>query len=152
MKVLKSPYINSAIVSIISFVYASIFILTNNHLEFQRILNHGLTLKSSVWNGWSEFLRQGNLKYIGYIYIAAVICIIILSIVRKGNYDEYQVSILTTSFAITGFALLLLFPVALVLVLSDANYAIETITFLIVAHWSIFLIADLTCTVRWFRQ
>ena len=132
-------------------MYAIIFILTSNHLEFERMLNHGQTLNSVFWNGWSAFLRQGNLKYVGYIYIAIIIFIIILSVLRKKSYDEYQVGILTTSFVATGFLLLLLFPVALLLVLSDPNYAIEAVLLLIVAHWSVFLIADLVYVVKWIK-
>ncbi len=149
MRIIKNPYINAAVTSVISFAYAIVFILTTTHLEFERILNHCQTLDSAFWNSWSMFLRQGKLKYVGYIYIAAAICIIILSFIRKKNYDEYQVGILTTSFIATGFVLLLLFPTALLLVLSDPNYAVETILFLIVLHWSVFLIANLIYAVKW---
>ena len=58
---------------------------------------------------------------------------------------------LTTSFVSAGFLLLFLFPVALLLVLSDPNYAIETILFLIITHWSVFLIADLIYAVKWVK-
>lgn len=151
MRLIRNPYINAIVVSAISLIYAIIFILTSNHLEFERMLNHGQTLNSVFWNGWSAFLRQGNLKYVGYIYIAIIIFIIILSVLRKKSYDEYQVGILTTSFVATGFLLLLLFPVALLLVLSDPNYAIEAVLLLIVAHWSVFLIADLVYVVKWIK-
>ncbi len=151
MRLIRNPYINAIVVSAISLMYAIIFILTSNHLEFERMLNHGQTLNSVFWNGWSAFLRQGNLKYVGYIYIAIIIFIIILSVLRKKSYDEYQVGILTTSFVATGFLLLLLFPVALLLVLSDPNYAIEAVLLLIVAHWSVFLIADLVYVVKWIK-
>lgn len=151
MMLIRNPYINAIVVSAISLMYAIIFILTSNHLEFERMLNHGQALNSVFWNGWSAFLRQGNLKYVGYIYIAIIIFIIILSVLRKKSYDEYQVGILTTSFVATGFLLLLLFPVALLLVLSDPNYAIEAVLLLIVAHWSVFLIADLVYVVKWIK-
>lgn len=116
MVIMKNPYINAAVTSIISLAYATVFILTSGHIEFERILNHSQTLNNAFWNNWSIFLLQGNLKYIGYAYIAAAIGIIILSIIRKKNYDEYQVGILTTSFIVMGVILLLLFPVALFLV------------------------------------
>lgn len=151
MRIMRNPYINAAIVSVISLIYAVTFILTSNHFEFDKMLNHEETLNSAFWNGWSAFLRQGNLKYIGYVYILTFIFIIILSILRKRNYDEYQVGILTTSFVSAGFLLLFLFPVALLLVLSDPNYAIETILFLIITHWSVFLIADLIYAVKWVK-
>ena len=151
MKIMKNPYINAAVTSVISLTYATVFILTSGHIEFDRILNHSQTLNSAFWNDWSIFLLQGNLKYIGYTYIAAAIGIIILSIIRKKNYDEYQVGILTTSFVVMGVILLLLFPVSLFLVLSDPNYAVEMLMFLIVAHWSVFLVTDLTYAIKWCR-
>lgn len=97
MRIMRNPYINAAIVSVISLIYAVTFILTSNHFEFDKMLNHEETLNSAFWNGWSAFLRQGNLKYIGYVYILTFIFIIILSILRKRNYDEYQVGILEQS-------------------------------------------------------
>ena len=110
MKIIRNPYLNAAVTSVISLAYAAVFILTSGHLEFERILNHGHTLNSAFWNNWSMFLLHGNLKYIGYVYIAAAISVVMLSIIRKKNYDEYQAGILTTSFVAMGVILLLLFP------------------------------------------
>ena len=143
MKLMKNPYINATVIAIISIFYAIIFIITSGHIEFQSILNHAQTLNSSFWNGWSAFLQQGSLKYVGYCYIIVAVCILMLSLIKKKNYDEYQISILTTSFTITGIMLLLLFPIALLLVMSDPNYAVETIIFLVVIHWSVFLLVNL---------
>lgn len=151
MRIMKNPYINAAVTSVISLAYATVFILTSGHIEFERILNHSQTLNSAFWNNWSIFLLHGNLKYIGYVYIAAAISILILSIIREKNYDEYQVGILTTSFAAMGVILLLLFPATLLLVLSDPNYAVEMLMFLIVVHWSVFLIANLIYAIKWCR-
>ena len=151
MKIIKNLYINAAVTSVISLAYAAVFILTSGHIEFERILNHSCTLNSTFWNSWSMFLLRGNLKYIAYLYIAAVISVIILSFIRKKNYDEYQVGILTTGFVAMGVILLLLFPAALLLVLSDPNYAVEMLLFLIVTHWSVFLIANLICAIKWCR-
>ena len=151
MRIMKNPYINAAVTSVISLAYVTVFILTSGHIEFERILNHSQALNSAFWNNWSIFLLHGNLKYIGYVYIAAAISILILSIIRKKNYDEYQVGILTTSFAAMGVILLLLFPATLLLVLSDPNYAVEMLMFLIVVHWSVFLIANLIYAIKWCR-
>lgn len=148
MKLMKNPYINASIIAIISIFYATIFITTSGHIEFQRILNHGQTLNSTFWNYWSVFLVNGNLKYVGYVYIIATAGIFIVSFIRKRNYDEYQVGILTTSFIITGIILLLLFPVALLVTMSDPNYAVEALMFLVVIHWSVFLIVNLIMIIR----
>ena len=111
--------------------------------------NHSQTLNSTFWNGWSTFLQQGHLKYIGYGYILVALCILVLSFIRGKNYDEYQVGILTTSFIATGIVLLLLFPIALLLVMSDPNYAVETLMFLVVIHWSVFLLVNLIYSIKW---
>ena len=68
MRIMKNPYINAAVTFVISLAYATVFILTSGHIEFERILNHSQTLNRAFWNNWSIFLLQGNLKYIGYAY------------------------------------------------------------------------------------
>lgn len=151
MRIMKNPYINAIVTSVISLAYAAVFILTSGHIEFERTLPHIQTLNHTFWNNWSAFLCHGNLKYIGYVYIAAAISMIILSTIRKKDYDEYQTCILTTSFVAMGVVMLLLFPAALFLVLSDPNYAAEILLFLVVVHWSVFLIATLIHTIKWCR-
>ena len=79
-------------------------------------------------------LKQGNLKYIGFFYIALALAIVVLSFIRKREYDEYQTSILEKGFIIMSIVMVLLYPVAFILILSDSNYAIETIVFLVVTH------------------
>lgn len=93
MKIFRKPLVNAVIISIISIFYAFIFDVTSGHIEFERILNHRVTSGSPFWNGWSIFLKQGNMKYIGYAYIAITVIIVILSIIRKRDYDEYQIGI-----------------------------------------------------------
>ncbi|MCD7863350.1 MAG: hypothetical protein LUG61_07530 [Lachnospiraceae bacterium] len=151
MRFMKNPYINAAVITAISTFYAAVFILTSGDMEFAGILSHSQTLNSAFWNGWTAFLQQGNQKYIGYVYLLAAACVLILSFIRKRNYDEYQVGILTTSLVITGILLLILFPIALLLVMSDSNYAVETLVFLVAVHWSVFLAVNLGLLLRWSR-
>lgn len=152
MKLLQNPYINAAVITIISVFYAAIFIITSGHDEFLGMLDHRQSLSSAFWNGWTVFLKQGNLKYIGYIYLLITLCILVLSLIRKKKYDEYQTGILATSFIATGIVLLLLFPTAFFMVLNDANYAVETISFLVVTHWSVFLLVNLIYLIKWYKQ
>lgn len=152
MRMLKNPYIHAALTLIISLIYGAIFILISGNPEFEGMLNHSNTLSSTFWNNWSSFLRQGDLKYIGYLYIALAICMITLSFLRKKNYDEYQAGILSSSLVSTGLILLFLFPITLLLVLSDPNYAVEAVLLLIVAHWSVFLMTNLIYAVKWWRE
>lgn len=152
MRMLKNPYIHAALTLIISLIYGAIFILISGNPEFEGMLNHSNTLNSTFWNNWSSFLRQGDLKYIGYLYIALAVCMITLSFLRKKNYDEYQAGILSGSLVSTGLFLLFLFPITLLLVLSDPNYAVEAVLLLIVAHWSVFLMTNLIYAVKWWRE
>ena len=149
MKLMKHPYVNAAITASISLLYGVIFFVTSGHLELERMLQHAPTLNHGFWNGWSAFIGRGCLKYIGCAYILAALCVVVLSFIRRADYDEYQAGILSVSFIITGILMVLLFPAALVLTLSDPNYAIETTLFLVVAHWSIFLAVNLAYTAKW---
>lgn len=128
---------------LITAVYSAVFIVTSGHIEFARMLHHSKTLQSAFWNTWSNFLMQGNIKYIGYGYMMLAAAIVIFSLIKRQNYDEYQTAILEKGFLAAGMVMVCLFPVALLLVLSDPNYAIEVILFLVVVHWSTVLIADL---------
>ena len=130
MKIIRNPKVNAVIILIITAFYSLVFILTSRHIEFERMLNHASTLNNAFWNAWSDFLSQGNLKHIGYAYLVLAVAIIIL-------------------FIVSGIVMVCLFPVALLLVLSDPNYAIETLTLLIVVHWSAVLIADLAYVIKW---
>ncbi len=149
MKILRNPKVNAAIILIITAFYSLVFILTSGHIEFERMLNHADTLSFDFWNLWSDFLMQGNMKYIGYVYIVFAAVIVILSFIRKRDYDEYQTGILEKGFIVTGIVMVCLFPLALLLILSDPNYSIETIMLLVVVHWSTVLLSDLVYVIKW---
>lgn len=151
MKILRKPQINAAVIAVISIFYAAMFGLVSGHVEFDRILDHANTLNSTFWNAWTVFLKQGNLKYIGYAYLVVTIVSVIASFAKRRNYDEYQTSILGKGIIVMGIALVALFPIALLLVLSDPQYAIETVMFLVVVHWAIVLIADSVLVLQWVK-
>lgn len=152
MNVFRKPHTNAILISVVSLFYALVFILISGHMEFERLLKHADTLNSTFWNVWSEFLKQGNMKYIGYTYIVIALVIVILSLVRKRDYDEYQIGILEKGIVVMGAIMIVLFPIALIMVLSDPSYCIETMMFLVVSHWSIVLIADLIYVIRWVKS
>lgn len=151
MKILRKPQINAAVIAVISALYAVMFSLISGHVEFDRILDHANILNSAFWNAWTVFLKQGNLKYIGYSYLVVTIVIVIASFAKRRNYDEYQTSVLGKGIIVMGIALVALFPIALLLVLSDPQYAIETVMFLAVVHWAIVLIADSVLVLQWVK-
>lgn len=150
MMILKHPKANALFISIVSILYACIFIFTSNHIEFVRLLSHSNTL-NGFWNSWSNFIANGNMKYIGYIIIALAIAIVILTLFRKQKYDEYQVDILVQGLIAAGIITILLLPVALLLILSDPNYAIETMFLLLTIQWVGTLIVDLIYMAKYFK-
>lgn len=152
MNIIRKPCFNAIVISVISAFYAAVFIVCSGHMEFERILNHSTTLNSALWNGWSEFLRQGQIKYVGVLFILLAAIIVVLSLVRKQDYDEYQSSILEKGLIVSGVVMVLLLPIVLLSILSDRSYAVEYITLLVVVHWLAVLAADLVYVVRWGRN
>ena len=152
MKTLKSPKINALLISVVSTFYTFLFIFTSNHVEFMRLLSHSKTLNSDFWNSWSTFVQNGNMRYIGYVIIVLTIAIVFLTVLRKQDYDEYQVNILAKGFVTAGIITVFMLPIALLLVLSDSNYAIEVMLCLLTSQWLGVLVVDLIYTAKYFKQ
>lgn len=148
MKLLRKPQIHAAIVSAVSLFYALVFIVISGHIEFEHILSRAGTVNGAFWNGWSAFLKAGHMRYIGYAYLLLTLAIVLLSLSRKRDYDEYQTSIFGKGVMAMGAALVLLFPIVLLMVLSIPAYAAETLLFLVTVHWSIVLSVDLIYVIR----
>ena len=151
MKVIRNPKISAAMILGVTAFYSLVFIVTPGHIEFERLLNHSRTLSSPFWNGWSDFLARGNMKYVGYAYIVLALAVVVLSFLRKRDYDEYQAGLLNKGLIAAGIVAVCLFPLALLLILSDRYYAVEAILLLTAAHWSAVLLADLAYVVKWYR-
>ncbi|MCM3576342.1 hypothetical protein M3172_24555 [Mesobacillus subterraneus] len=149
MSILRHPVINILFISFMSAIYSFIFIFTAGHMEFISILSHSRTLDSGFWNGWSEFLKTGNMKFIGYLIIglSAVIIVFIL-VKRTKEYDEYQVSILAKSLFLAGFLSIMMIPFLLIMLLSDPNYSTETIFLFATIQWLGVLVSYLYFVVR----
>lgn len=102
---------------------------------------------------WLDCIFETRQSQVYRLYLSAYhtlhTCVVADS---EKKYDEYQTGILATSFIATGIVLLLLFPTAFFMVLNDANYAVETISFLVVTHWSVFLLVNLIYLIKWYKQ
>ena len=151
MRIVRNPKASAALILGVTAFYSLVFIVTSGHIEFERLLNHSRTLSSPFWNGWSDFLALGGMKYVGYAYIVLALAVVMLSFLRKRDYDEYQAELLSKGFIAAGIVMVCLFPLALLLILSDRNYAVEAMMFLAAAHWAAVLVADLACVVKWHR-
>jgi heme exporter protein D len=149
VNLLKHPAVNIFFISIMSAIYSFIFIFTAGHMEFNSMLSHGRTLNSDFWNGWSDFLKTGNMKFIGYLIIGLTVVIIIFILVKRTKqYDEYQVSILAKSLFVAGFLSIIMVPFLMIMLLSDPNYSTETIFLFATIQWVSVLISYLIFVVR----
>ncbi|WNF23390.1 hypothetical protein [Mesobacillus jeotgali] len=149
MSILKHPAINIIFIGFMSAIYSFFFIFTAGHMEFTSMLSHGKTLNSDFWNGWSDFLKTGNMKYIGYLIIGLTIVIIVLILVKRmKQYDEYQVSILAKSLLVAGILSIMMIPFLMLMLLSDPNYSTETIFLFATVQWVGVLVSYLFFVVR----
>ncbi len=140
---------NIVFISLLSFFYAFIFIFTAGHMELVSMLSNAKTLNSSFWNGWSDYITEGKMRFIGYIIIVLTIAIIGFIIVkRKKKYDEYQVSILAKSLIVTGILSIIMIPFLMLLLLSDPNYTIETIFLFASVQWMGLLVSYLIYVIK----
>ena len=149
MKILKHPIINMIFIIIMSTVYSFLFIFTSEHIEFLRLTSKSKTLQSNFWNGWSDFIRAGNMKYLEYIIIGLTLVILLLMIFKRmKKYDEYQVSILSRSLIVAGILSIISVPIIMIMLLSDPNYAIQTIFLFSIIQWFGVLISDLIYVIN----
>jgi hypothetical protein len=150
VSLLKQPIINILFIGFMSVVYSFMFIFTAGHTEFVSLLSHGETLNSAFWNGWSDFLITGNMKFIGYLIIVLTIAIIVFILIKKRKkYDEYQVSILSKSLLVAGILSILMIPFMMILLLSDPNYAAETIFLFASVQWVSVLVSYLVYVIKY---
>ncbi|WP_079504684.1 hypothetical protein [Mesobacillus jeotgali] len=149
MRILKQPLVNIFFIGFMSAVYAFIFIFTASHVEFIELLSHSKTLESAFWNGWSDFIKSGNMRYIGYLIIGlAILIVLIIIIKRTKEYDEYQVSILAKSLMLAGILSILMIPFLMIMLLSDPNYSVETIFLFAALQWFSVLVSYLVSVFK----
>ncbi len=150
MRLLKYSIVNAAFIGLMSAVYSFLFIFTSDHIEFLRLLSHADTLQSDFWNWWSDFIRAGNMRYIGYTIIILTLIISLLVLLKPTKkYDEYQLSILSKSLIIAGVLSILMVPIIMILLLSDPSYAIETIFLFAVVQWFGVLLTDMIYIIKY---
>lgn len=150
MKLLKHSIVNATFIFSMSAIYSFLFIFTSNHIEFLRLFSKAETLQSDFWNSWSNFIKLGNMEYIGYaIILLTVIILLFMGFKPIKKYDEYQLSILSKSLIISGILSILAVPVIMILLLSDPSYAIETIFLFAVVQWFCVLVTDLIYVIKY---
>lgn len=77
------------------------------------------------------------------------IIVLALTIFRKQAYDEYQINILSKFLMVSGLITILVLPLVLILILSDPNYAIETVLLFLTIQWLGVLVVDLIYLIKY---
>lgn len=118
-------------------------------MELDGMLANG-TLQSIFWNSWSEFIKAGHMKYIGYVIIALTIIILFL-IIFKGTkrYDEFQTNILTKILVFAGTISIIMMPMVMFMLLNDRNYTVEIIFLFATVQWIGVLMLDLFYVLKY---
>ncbi len=147
----KRPVINALFISILSAFYAFLFIFISGHMEFRRMVHLKGTLKIPFINAFTGFIMGNNMKYIGYAIIVIAAVILVITLLRRKEYDEYQQSIQTQCALAVGILTIVMVPLLLLFILSDPNYSIEFIFLFIIIHWFCVLITDLIYVVKYSR-
>ena len=152
-RLLSHPVTNAVGISIFSVFYALIFVMTSEHLEFQRLLYYSRDYRNNAdfWNAWSGFLNAGHQKYIAYVLIAVTVLIVTLLLLRRRLYDEYHLSILMQCLAVAVVLTLLSIALLYLMILSDSNGIVEKFTLFITIHWVTVVLADFVYVLicRW---
>ena len=148
MRLIRKPFVNAFVVAVISALYGLIFYVTAENMEFTGMLGYDPdtgrgTLQSPFWNGWSVFLRMGYHRYIGYAFLLAALFVIILSFVRRKEFDEYQTGIFEKGLVVSGLLMMFLIPLWFLLILGDPCYIVEYAVMVVVIHWTALLVFDL---------
>ncbi len=147
MKWIKNPRMNVFFISFLSCIYAFIFIITASHMEFNRLFKNTHVL-NGFWRDFAEFIKVGNMKYIGYITLLLVFIIMILSLFKKGVYDEYQTAILLKGLTIAGFVSIILTPILIISVVSVPQSAIPTAFLFVLIQWVPLVVCDVVFLIR----
>lgn len=149
MTIMKSPYIHALFVSGFTLFYAALFYVTANHMELNSMLATG-TLNSSFWNGLTQFIGTGNMKYVSYLMLLLLgVFIVAILLKRQKRYDEYQASILTKLMIVAGVVSMIMLPLMLFILLTDRNYLVETLFLFITVQWLSVLIGNVFYTLKY---
>lgn len=143
MKIVKNSITSLIFVTAISLFYSAIFFVTSSHMEFESILYPG-ELESSILCEWNNFLKLGNQKYIGVMFLILTTVIVIkILVAKKKRYDEYQYSMLKNALCIAGIISIVLMPLILFNFLSIPNGLLESVLLLATVQWLVVLIYEL---------
>ena len=122
MKLLRKPWVNALVIGSISLFYGLVFVFISRTEAFKGLLGNGVTVQSKFWNTWNAFLKAGNHRYICYAFLALGAVIVLLTLIRRREYDEYQTGILEKCLILSAVASFFGIPYLLLMVLGDLCY------------------------------
>lgn len=143
MTIFRKPIINALFITFFSCIYCLLFSIPADHIEFYRLMNKQQTIDNTFWNFCFRLIREGNARYISMLFGVLTVSIIILSVIKRKKFDEYQFKGLIHSLMYCGLLSILLIPITLLSILSDRNYAIEIIYVIATIDWLTILLVDL---------
>lgn len=144
-RLLKHPATNAICLSIFSCFYAALFfIFSRTDGAFQDVLYYGdLEAATPFMAGWSNFLAAGKLNYVAGGLLALTAAVVIMLIVRRRPYDEYQMSILRNCLAVALTLTLIAIAIFYMIVMAYPAGIIEKFTLFITIHWVAVVVADI---------
>jgi hypothetical protein len=119
--------VNALYLALITAIYAAILIISSVYVKG--------SMKFFSDSKWSEFIIQGNLKFVGLCMIAIVILIDLFSALSLKRFDEYHTSILSKNLIFNGIVAVLLFPIAIGVLVAAPIYFAETVFALMIFQW-----------------
>ena|GEM_PF-552281 len=154
-RIIKSPAINAVCLGLLTAFYSLVFIGTSGHSEFVNALYYSrisaledyLVVDRYFWLNWSQFLAEGHQKYIAFILIAVSAAVIVMLLLRRRPFDEYDVDRLAVCL-IAALVITIIAIAMLYLSFLFASYAIvENFTLFIVVHWVAVVLSDLVFVI-----
>lgn len=153
-RLIRSPIFNAACISLFTFFYASIFIITSDHLEFNRTLYYGGNPNhaQTFMTGWSAFLASGRHIYIAAALAVITVLVVLLLVLRRRPYDEYHAAILLNCLVAAVILTLIAIGIFYLLILSEPSGIVEKFTLFIVVHWTTIVLSDLVFVLMCSRR
>lgn len=140
-RLLKSPAVNAACISVFTAFYALVFLMPLKNFAFDGSTYPQADL--SFWPVWGRFLASGRQSYIAYALIALTILVVLLLMIPRRAHDEYHTAILLNCLAVAAVLTLAAIAVFCLMLLNDPSGIIEKFTLFIVIHWGTVVLSNL---------
>lgn len=144
-RLLKHPATNAICLSIFSGFYATLFIVFSrvDTALSQMLYYRDPDGPASFMTRWSGFLASGNLSYLAYGFLGLTAVVIIMLIIRRRPYDEYQMTILRNCLAVALALTLVAIALFYWFIMINPFGIVEKFTLFVAINWATVLLADI---------